>query len=98
MAEFPKKYQKYLGEFEDKANSMNTKELEQELVQAERAMNAIEKDIENDPKIQAAKAELEDYSKDYKDLLKQHKAIIKYVVFLLDERGVVTGGNQTNKP
>lgn len=104
MSEFPKKWLKYLGEFADTAESMSKEELEQELIKSERALNGIEKDMEDDAKLQAAKQEATDLAKEYTDMIKSLKATIKYILFIFDERGISvaddkdTGGDKKNQP
>lgn len=85
---FPKKWSKYLPEgFVEKAEGMTVEDLKKKLVECERAINNTEKDLDNDGKLNDAKQEVSNISGAYKEILNAHKAMVKYMVYVLDSRG-----------
>lgn len=85
---FPKKWQAKLpGDFAEAAEAMSLDDLKKKLVECERTISSTEKDMENDSKLTSAKEEVKDLSGAYKEILNAHKAMVKYLVFVIDERG-----------
>ena len=87
MADFPNKLLKLLNGFDDKAPSMSTDDLKKELLSAERAINSFQKDLDNDTKLLVAKEEVKELSSVYKESIREYSAKVKYIVYVLDERG-----------
>ena len=85
---FPAKWASKLPEgFTDKAEAMSLDDLKKKLVECERTISSTEKDMENDPKLIAAKEESKSLSGAYKEILTAHKAMIKFLVHVIDDRG-----------
>lgn len=85
---FPKKFKAKLPPgFEDTANAMSIDEIKKKIVEYEREISSTEKDQEDDVKLNAAKELAKELSANYTDLTKMHQAMIKFLVFNLDERG-----------
>jgi hypothetical protein len=88
MTSFPKKLLDCLSdEFKDGAPGMSTEDLRKKLVEFERGVSETEKDMKNDPKLLQLKEDLKAYSEGYKDLIKENKASIQYVLYILEMRG-----------
>ncbi len=87
---FPKKLLDQLEtEFKDNALSMSTEDLKEKLVDFEKSIFEVQEDMKNDPKLQQIKEDLKAYSEGYKDLIKQNKASIQYVLYILESRGSI---------
>lgn len=89
MTDFPQKLLKKLNGFDDKAQAMTNDELKKELLTCEHTIIQFEKDKEADAKLQAAKEEVKELASIYTDTIKEHEVKIKYIVYLLDERGAI---------
>lgn len=87
MGDFPKKLLSKLNGFDDKAQSMSSDELKKELVNCECTIVQFEKDKEADTKLTAAKEEVKELASVYNETIKEHEAKIKYIVYVLEERG-----------
>jgi Holliday junction resolvasome RuvABC DNA-binding subunit len=86
--DFPSKFAKKLPPgFNEAAQSMSIDELKKKLVECERTISSTEKDQENDPKLMEAKEEVAALSIGYKEILAAHKAMVKFLVWNIDERG-----------
>ena len=77
-----------LPEFKETADSASTEDLKKILVTCEGNIYTIEKEREEDTKLNAAKALVKDYSEPHRDAIKVQTAKIKYALFLLDGKGV----------
>lgn len=85
---FPKKWLSKLPDgFVEKAESMSIDDLKKKLVECERTISSTEKDMENDPKLTNAKEEVKTLESDYKEILNAHKAMVKFIVHVIDDRG-----------
>lgn len=85
---FPAKWLSKLPEgWTDIAQAMSAEDLKKKLVECERTISSTEKDMENDPKLIEAKEAAKNVSGDYKAIINAHKAMVKYLVYVLDERG-----------
>lgn len=85
---FPKKWASKLpGNFAEAAEAMSLDDLKKKLVECERTISSTEKDMESDTKLSSAKEEVKDLSGAYKEVLNAHKAMVKYLVYVIDERG-----------
>lgn len=91
LNEFPKKYAdvlKNLPEFKDTANAASVDDLKKTIVTCESNVYAIEKEKEEDIKLNAAKETVKEFSAPYNDAMKTQVAKIKYVLFLLEGKGI----------
>ncbi|HVI40800.1 MAG TPA: hypothetical protein VM577_09080 [Anaerovoracaceae bacterium] len=85
---FPAKWLSKLPEgWTDVAQAMSADDLKKKLVECERTISSTEKDMENDPKLVEAKEEAKALSGSYKEIINAHKAMVKYLVYVIDERG-----------
>jgi len=89
MAEFPAKLLKLLGDFPEKAESMDTDELKKELVSCEKVICAQEREMSENAKLLGLKDEVKELEAPYKELISEHKAMVKYIVHVLEDRGDV---------
>jgi hypothetical protein len=86
---FPKKLMSLLPEgFADNAESMSPEDLKKKMVECERLTVATEKEMEVDPELAQAKQNVAQLAADYKETLKIERAKIKYLCYILDNRGV----------
>lgn len=86
---FPDKFLKKLPDgFADNANSMKDDELKKVIFTAESNIYTIEKEKENDTKLNAAKDIVKDLTGPYRDAKSCQAAKIKYALWLLEGRGV----------
>lgn len=93
---FSKKWAKLLStEWMTTAESYSTDEIKKKVVQWEQALGQVEKDMDNDSalsglkdKMAELKEELKEKSEVYTKSVAETQAQIKYVVHLLDQRGV----------
>lgn len=85
---FPAKWARKLPEgWAEIAESMSLDDLKKKLVECERTISSTEKDMENDPKLIEAKEEAKSISGSYKEITNAHKAMVKYLVYVIDSRG-----------
>ncbi len=85
---FPEKLKKLLPVgFDDTVNSMNTDDVKKRLIEYEKAIEEFEKDMGNDVKLNSAKDLVKEQSSIYKVPIKEHRAMIKYLLFVMSERG-----------
>lgn len=85
---FPQKWASKLpGDFAEKAESMSLDDLKKKLVECERTISSTEKDMESDTKLNSAKEEVKELAATYKEILNAHKAMVKYLVYVIDGRG-----------
>lgn len=85
---FPAKWASKLPDgWAEAAESMSADELKKKLVDCERTISSTEKDMENDSKLIEAKEEAKKIGSQYKEVITAHKAMVKYLVHVIDERG-----------
>lgn len=92
MAEkdFPQKFMKLLAEsFKDAVPGMSETEIETRIVEIEKGIAEIEQKMEDDGELQAAKANVKELADTYKGPIKEHQAMIKFLVWTLGQRGLV---------
>lgn len=86
---FPKKWADKLPTgFTDTAASMSDAELEKVIVDCEGNIYTIDKEKQNDVKLKGAKEVAKEISAPYRDASNTQMAKIKYVLYLLENRGV----------
>lgn len=86
---FPKKWADKLPPgFMDTAGSMDEDELKKVIVECEGNIYTIEKEKAKDVKLSAAKEMTKEISAPYRDASAAQTAKIKYVLYLLENRGV----------
>lgn len=89
--DFPAKYAKIIEampEFKDIAESSSTDDLKKLIVTCEGNIYTIEKSKEKDEKLTAAKEIVKEYSAPYNDAIKAQTAKVKYILYLLESKGV----------
>lgn len=89
--EFPKKWWtviKDLPEFKDTADAASVDDLKKIIVTCEGNIYTIDQEKDADTKLTGAKELVKEYSEPYRDALKVQTAKIKYVLFLLEGKGV----------
>ena len=92
MAEkdFPQKFMKLLAEsFKDAVPGMTEAEIETRIVEIEKGIAEIEDKMDEDGELQAAKANVKELAAVYKEPIKEHQAMIKFLVWTLGQRGLV---------
>lgn len=88
---FPKKWAnvlKSMPEFKDEAEAASPDDLKKMIVLSEGNIYTIEKEKEDDVKLNGAKELVKEYSSSYREAAKAQMAKIKYALFLLDSKGV----------
>lgn len=84
----PKKVLAKLPEgFFESSQSMSAEELKKRLVDCETTISSVEKDMENDQKLNELKEDMKALNGGYKDLISPQRAMIKCIVFVLNSRG-----------
>lgn len=87
---FPEKYAKVLKdlpEFKDIADAASSDDLKKIIVMCEGNIYTVEKEKEDDAKLNGAKDLVKEYSAPYRDAIKVQTAKIKYALFLLEGKG-----------
>lgn len=86
---FPEKWAKKLPTgFQDEASTLNEEGLKKIVVESEKNLYTIDKEKAADSKLTAAKELVKDLSSAYRDATGAQNAKIKYVMYLLEGRGV----------
>lgn len=86
---FPDKWAKKLpSNFQDEANAMSEEDLKKVIVESEKNLYTIDKEKEADQKLAGAKEIAKTLSGAYREASSAQNAKIKYVMFLLEGRGV----------
>ncbi len=88
---FPEKWAKVLKElpeFKDTADAASTDDLKKIIVTCEGNIYTIDKEKDDDTKLNAAKDLVKEYSAPYRDAIKVQTAKIKYALYLLEGKGV----------
>jgi hypothetical protein len=87
---FPEKWAKVLKdlpEFKENADAASTDDLKKIIVTSEGNIYTIEKEKDDDTKLNAAKDLVKEYSAPYRDAVKVQTAKVKYALFLLEGKG-----------
>ena len=88
---FPEKWNKVLKdlpEFKENADAASTDDLKKIIVQCEGNIYTIDKEKDDDQKLNAAKEMVKEYGAPYRDAIKVQTAKVKYALFLLEGKGV----------
>ena len=91
---FPEKWNKILKElpeFKDTADAASVEDLKKMIVTCEGNIYTVEKEKENDTKLNGAKDLVKEYAAPYRDAVKVQTAKIKYALFLLESKGTELG-------
>ena len=88
---FPEKWNKViegLPEFKEAADASSADDLKKIIVECEGNIYTIDKEKDEDQKLNAARELVKDMSAPYRDAIKAQTAKIKYALFLLEGKGV----------
>lgn len=88
---FPDKYAKVLKEipeFKDTADAASADDLKKIIITCEGNIYTLEKEKEDDAKLNGAKELAKEYAAPYRDAAKVQMTKIKYALFLLEGKGV----------
>lgn len=86
---FPEKWAKKLPTgFQDEASTMSEEDLKKVIVESERNLYTIDKEKSADVKLTAARDLVKDLGAGYREAAGAQNAKIKFVMFLLEGRGV----------
>jgi hypothetical protein len=88
---FPEKYAKVLKElpeFKDTADAASTDDLKKIIITCEGNIFTMEKEKDEDVKLNGAKELAKEYAAPYRDAAKVQMTKIKYALFLLESKGV----------
>lgn len=87
---FPEKLLKKLPTgFSDDADAMSEEDLKKTIIASENNIANIEKEKENDAKLNAAKSIVQDLNTPYREAKNAQSAKIKYCIFLLKNKGIL---------
>lgn len=87
---FPEKWAKVLKdlpEFKENADAASAEDLKKIIVTSEGNIYTIEKEKDDDTKLNASKELVKEYSAPYRDAVKVQTAKVKYALFLLEGKG-----------
>jgi hypothetical protein len=82
---------KEIPEFKDTADAADVVELKKIIIESEGNISNIEKEKDEDSKLNAAKEIIKEISAPYRDAIKIQTAKIKYALFLLEGKGESIG-------
>ncbi len=86
--DFPSKYEKKLPTgFKEDADSFDVEKLKQTILESEGNIVTIDREMQNDEKLQGVKDLLKDLSSGYRDAKHAQTAKIKYCLYLLENKG-----------
>lgn len=86
---FPEKHLKKIPtEFVDSVNSMDENEIKERILTCEQHVYEVDDAMDNDEKLNAAKENVKEFSKPYRETKQTEAAKIKYCMFVLENRGV----------
>lgn len=86
--QFPQKYLNKLPvSFKDAVDSMSEDEIKKRIVEISKAISSFEKDMDNDSKLLELKEQVKELADTYKVPIKEHHIMIKYLVYMLEQRG-----------
>lgn len=92
MKEFPKKFYKVLNpEFTDAVQAMTKEEIQSKILQAEENIYMIDAAMSDDEELLKAKEHLKELGISYKEGKLKENSIIKYCLWVLEERGTELG-------
>lgn len=74
-------------EFDAKVDGCSKDEIDKLILESEATIYAIEKEMDADEKLNAAKSVVKEFSKDYRDKKSTEMAKIKYCLWVLEGRG-----------
>lgn len=77
-----------LPEYKETADAASADELKKIIVLCEGNVYTIEKEREEDTKLNAAKELVKEYSEPHRDAIKVQTAKVKYALFLLEGKGI----------
>lgn len=86
-----------LGDFVEKAESMSVDELKAELFSSTEIIHINKKDMKENPELQQAEQAVKDLKQPYTEDIKEHEARIKYVLSVLEGRGVALVKSKSNE-
>jgi hypothetical protein len=86
---------KDLPEFKDTADAASVDDLKKIIITAEGNISNIEKEKEDDAKLNGAKEIIKELSAPYRDAIKAQTCKVKYALFLLDGKGEELGDIDT---
>jgi hypothetical protein len=92
--EFSPKWEKVLKtipEFKDTADAASNEDLKKIIVQCEGNIYELDKEKDEDVKLNAAKEMIKELGTPYRDAAKVQTAKVKYALFLLQSKGVELG-------
>lgn len=86
--DFPSKYEKKLPTgFKEDADSFDVEKLKQTILESEGNIVSVDREMQNDEKLQGAKELLKDLSSAYREAKHAQTAKIKYCLYLLENKG-----------
>lgn len=86
--DFPEKWAQHLTEtFVSKAEAMDKNEMDTYVVECEMTIDATQRDVADDAKIQDLKEQLKYLREGYKGVLDKSQAEIKFLLYLMNSRG-----------
>lgn len=91
---FPEKWNKVLKElpeFKETADAASVDDLKKIIVTCEGNIYTVEKEKDDDTKLNGAKDLVKEYSAPYRDAVKVQTAKVKYALFLLESKGTELG-------
>lgn len=92
--DFPAKYEKKLPTgFKEDADSFDVEKLKKTIIECESNIVTVDREMQQDEKLQAAKDLVKDLSSAYRDAKNCQTAKIKYCLHLLEGKGVDLGSD-----
>lgn len=94
-SDFPSKYEKKLPTgFKEDADSFDVDKLKQTILESEGNIVTIDREMQNDEKLQGVKDLLKDLSAGYREAKHAQTAKIKYCLHLLESKGQLLESDQ----
>lgn len=88
-SDFPSKYEKKLPTgFKEDADSFDVDKLKQTIIESEGNIVTVDREMQQDEKLQGAKELVKDLASAYRDAKSAQTAKIKYCIHLLESKGV----------
>ena len=89
---FPNKWEKKLPTgFKDDADSFDVEKLKSTILESESNLVTIDREMQQDEKLQGAKGLVKDLSSSYREAKGSQTAKIKYCLYLLENKGIDLG-------
>lgn len=86
---FPKRWKSKLPiGWDSTADSMDNEEVKDNLIKFQKVIAHTEKEMENDIKLNDAKELVKEYAGEYKEIINEHRAMIKYLLYIMEGRGI----------